>query len=151
LDRFPLSVGTRMRVPAALFVLVSFLLAACSSVQTQRNPKADLSAFKRYYVEHRLTDDHHLDEIIVAELKSLGCEASAGPLTMMPQSTEVLVNYTDTWAWDFKSYLYQLDIQLRDARKDRGLGVGSYRQPTVITKTPAEVVHLIVAPLFKRP
>ncbi len=137
-----------MRVSALLLLLVSILVTACSSVSTQRNPKADLSRFKRFYVEHRLNDDHHIDELIVAELRSLGREASAGPLTMMPRDTDAIVSYADTWAWDFKSYLYQLDIGIRDARKERGLATGSFRQPSMITKTPAQVIHIIFSPLF---
>ena len=139
-----------MRVSVLLLVYAGMLLSGCSTVQTQRDPKADLSHFKHFYVEHRLTDDHHLDELIVAELQALGCEASAGPLTMMPQSAEAIVNYQDAWAWDFKSYLFQLDLQIRDSRKDRLLASGTYRQPSMITKSPAEVIHVILTPLFKR-
>lgn len=139
-----------MRSSAVFLILFSVLLASCSSVQTQRNPKADLSQFKRFYVQHRLTDDHHIDELIVADLRSRGLEASAGPLTMMPRDTDAVVNYADTWAWDFKSYLYQLDIAINDARKEHGLATGSYRQPTMLTKEPEEVVRLILSPLFKK-
>lgn len=139
-----------MKVSVLVFLVGLLALSGCSSVQTQQNPKADLQQFKKFYVEHRLTDDHHIDELIVAELRSYGLVADAGPLTMMPRDTDAVVSYVDTWAWDFKSYLYQLDIGIRDARRESGLATGSYRQPTMITKEPAEVIRLILRPIFKR-
>lgn len=139
-----------MRLTVAFLVLASLVLSGCSSVHTQTNPRADLAQFKRFYVEHRLTDDHHIDEMIVAELRSYGLVVETGPLTMMPRDTDALVTYVDTWAWDFKSYLLQLDILIVDARKNRGLATGTYRQPTMLTKSPRDVVHHILAPIFKR-
>lgn len=136
---------------SAIFLALALLLVSCSSLHTIRNPGADLSRFKHFYVERQLADNRHIDELIVAELKALGHEASAGPLTMMPDSADAIVTYQDDWEWDFKSYLIQLNIKVRDARRERGLAIGSYRQPSAITKSPAEVVHLICASLFKHP
>lgn len=134
---------------ALLALLVgALLLTGCSSVQTRRSPGVDLNRFQRFYVIHRLTDDRHIDEMIVARLQALGREASAGPLTMMPDGTEAIVTYQDEWAWDFKSYLIQLDIQIRHAHRDRQLGHGSYRQPSPVTKPPQELVRAILDPLF---
>src|SRR5687768_14567640 len=99
----------------ALLLSIAFLLSACSSLDTYRIPRADLNRIKRFYVLHRLSDNHHVDETIVAHLKSLGLEAAAGPITMMPQSTEAVVTYRDDWAWDFRTYLIQLDIEIHQA------------------------------------
>lgn len=137
-----------MKVPVVLFAFV-LLLCGCTSIHTQRNPRADLARYHRYYVEHRLTDDHHIDDAIVTELRSRGLQASAGPLTMMPDDAEVVVGYADTWAWDFKSYLYQLDINLRTARLDQPLAAGTYRQPTIVTKPPEAVIHTLFDRLLK--
>lgn len=139
-----------MKVAAVLLVVIA-LLTSCSSVHTSVNPGADLGHFKQFYVIHQLTDDHHIDDLIVAELQALGRNASAGPLTMMPENAEVVVTYADDWAWDFKSYLIQLNVQLRDVRRDRGLAFGSYRQPSMITKPPAEVVHEVLSRILKHP
>lgn len=135
---------------SAVLLTFAFLLAGCRSVRIERAPHADLGGIKRFFVEHRLTDDHHLDDIIVAELQSRGLEASAGPLTMMPDNAEAVVSYADDWAWDFKSYLIQLRIDIRSARLDRPLATGTYRQPSPITKSPTQVVHAILAPLFEK-
>jgi uncharacterized protein YceK len=138
-----------MKAFVALFAGI-LLLSGCSSVHTQQAPKADLGRYKYFYVEHRLSDDREIDEAIVAELKALGHDASAGPLTMMPQSADALVTYQDEWAWDFKSYLIQLNIQIRDARRERVIAAGNYQQPSMFTKKPPQVIHAILVPLLKQ-
>lgn len=138
-----------MKIPVVLFAFV-LLLCGCTSIHTQQNPRVDLGKYHRYYVEHRLTDDHHIDDTIVAELRSRGLQASAGPMTMMPDDAEVVVSYADTWAWDFKSYLYQLDINLRVARLDQPLAFATYRQPTIMTKPAGAVIHTLFDRLLRR-
>lgn len=133
---------------ALVLLAVLFGVVGCSSVASHRAPGANLARYKHYYVEHRLTDDRKIDEAIVAELQSMGVEASAGPLTMMPQSAEAVVTYADEWAWDFKSYIIRLTVQIRDARKDYTLATGVYEQPSMITKTPSEVVHAVLSSIF---
>ncbi len=139
-----------MKPSIVLPVLLAFVLAGCTSVHTRRFAHADLTHYHRFFVEHRLNDDRHLDDAIVAELQALGREASAGPLTMMPDNTEVIVTYHDQWAWDFRNYLIQLNIEFRDALRDRPLAYGSYRQPTVFTKSTPGVVRAILLPLFRK-
>ncbi len=126
------------------------LLSACSSIHTQRDPKIDLDRYAHFFVEHRLSDDRQIDEAIVAELKALGRDASAGPMTMMPQNADAIVTYQDEWAWDFKSYMIQLNIQIRDSRRERIVATGNYQQPSMFTKKPDQVVHAILNPLLKQ-
>ncbi|ACB77832.1 hypothetical protein [Opitutus terrae] len=135
--------------PILALVLLSALLVSCSSVETRRSPGADLSRYQRFYVVHRLNDDRHIDELIVRRLRELGREASAGHLTMMPENTEAIVTYDDVWAWDFKSYLIQLTVYISDARRERPLGHGSYRQPSPVTKPPQELIRAILDPLLQ--
>jgi hypothetical protein len=136
-----------MKVTAFLLSIVA-LLSACSSINTHRSPRADLDGIQRFFVVHRLADNHHMDERIVAHLRSLGREATAGPLTMMPQNVEAIVTYHDEWAWDFKTYLFQLDIEIRQAHTNRPIAQGTYRQWTVFTKSPETVIDLILTPLL---
>jgi len=123
------------------------LAAGCSSLSTRS--VVDLSTFRRIYVVHLLSDDHHLDELFVHELQLLGHEASSGPLTMMPENAEVVLTYDDRWEWDFKTYLIELDVELRTAHTDKKLADGRYIQPSPKTKPPPAVVHELLAPLFK--
>jgi hypothetical protein len=138
------------RIRSILLCVGLSVLGACSSLETHRNPQADLSHLKRFYVERRLSDDHHVDEAIVDGLKALGFEASSGPLTMMPDGVDALVSYEDVWAWDFKTYLIQLNIGFENPNSGRPLAAGTYRQPSVITKEPSQVVRQILRPLFQR-
>ncbi len=133
---------------ALAFLLLAFALAGCSSVSSERNPTVDLSRYQRFFVERLLTDNHRIDEQIVAELQRLGREASSGPLTMKPDNTDAIVRYNDRWAEDFKKYLIDLHIDIRDARTDKPLTIGRYYQPSIVTKAPAAMIHEILAPLF---
>jgi len=130
-----------------IFLALGLLAAGCASLDTQK--KAEYSQYHRFYVEHRLTDNHHLDELIVAELKSRGYEASCGPLTMMPEGIEVIVTYEDRWAWDFRSYLIELSISLRANITDKPLASGHYHQAPAVTKSPEAVVREIIEDLYQ--
>lgn len=137
-----------MRVLCLLFVVA--LLASCSSVTSQRNPAVNLDRYKNFFVERRLNDNHHIDEDIVDELRRLGLTATSGPLTMKPDAADAVVTYDDRWAWDFKSYMIELNIDIHDARTDKPLTVGRYYQPSITTKNPPEMIRSILEPLFKK-
>lgn len=135
-----------MKLAVALLVL-SALSAGCSSLTTKR--EIDLAPYRRIYVEHRLTDNHHIDDAIVAELKARGYEASSGPLTMLPEGIQAIISYEDRWAWDFKSYLIDLNLEVRENFSGKPLAQGHYHQASARTKPPADVVHEIIGDLFK--
>lgn len=131
-----------------VLLLVSFaFLAGCATHSTRKT--AELDRCQRIYVEHRLTDNHHIDDLIVAELRHLGRDASSGPLTMMPENTDAILSYADRWEWDFKNYLIEFTLEIQKAKTRKKIGDGRYYQPSIKTKSPAEVVHEILTPLFK--
>jgi hypothetical protein len=129
-----------------LLTLCAFL-AGCSSLNTRS--VVDLAPFKHIYVVHRLTDDHHIDEMLVRELQQLGHEASSGPLTLLPENADAILTYEDRWEWDFKTYLIELSVELRTARTEKKLADGHYLQQTPRSKPPAEVVRELLVSLFK--
>ena len=131
---------------AALSAVLA-LSAGCSSLNTRS--VVSLADFKHIYVEHRLTDDHHIDEMLVHELQQLGHEASCGPRTLLPDNADAILTYADRWEWDFKTYLIELTVELHTARTGKKLADGSYLQQTPKSKPPAEVVHELLASLFK--
>ncbi len=131
-----------------LLLAAGALLGGCSSESTQK--VADYSSVHRIYVEHQLTDNHRIDELIAAELKTLGYDATCGWPTMMPDHVDAIITYQDRWTWDFKSYLIDLRVELRANYTNKPLATGSYHQASAYTKSPPEVVHEILAPLFKR-
>src|ERR1035437_9259853 len=99
-----------MKIVVPLLVLLA-LLTGCSSLDTHATAK--LGDYNHLYVEHQLTDNHRIDELIIAELPAHGFDASSGPLTMLPDGVDAIVSYEDRWAWDFKSYLIELRIDVR--------------------------------------
>jgi lysyl-tRNA synthetase class I len=107
-----------------------------------------LARVHRFYVERRFGDDHHLDEYIVQELRREGHEATSGPLTMKPDGVDAIVTYADRWAWDFKNYLVELTLEVRNARTDQVLTTGRSYQPSITAKTPPQVIREILTPLF---
>jgi lysyl-tRNA synthetase class I len=135
----------RLSTILALLVAAIFL-TGCSSVSSRK--VIDLTPFKHIYVVHRLTDDHHIDDLFVRELQSRGHDASSGPLTMMPENADAVLTYADRWEWDFKSYLIELDVELRTAHTDKKLADGRYYQPTIKTKPPAEAIHELLGSLM---
>lgn len=140
-----------MKVPAILLALAAVFLASCTSVWTQRNPQVQLDRLTHFYVERRLADNRKVDEAIVAELRSRGFEASSGPLTMMPDGAQAIVSYHDEWAWDFRYYLMELSVSIRSAHRQQTLASGVYRQPTPISKSPAQVIRTIFDPILAPP
>ena len=147
---FALSVALAMKV--TVFLLLTLLaFTGCTSVESQRDPAADFSRITRFFVERRLSDNYHIADAIVAELQSRGFEASAGPLTMIPEDVQALVSYEDVWAWDFKSYLIQLNVAVSHPHTRRMLAAASYRQPSLITKEPPVVVHRVFSRILPTP
>jgi hypothetical protein len=137
----------RMKLPSCLFVLL-VLLSGCSSVDTQVESTTDLRRFHHVYVRSASNDSNNIDQLIVLELQRLGYDASSGPRTMMPDNAEIVIEYEGQWDWDFRTYLLQLSLTVRDVRTEAKLAGGRIFHPGVTRKTPAELVHLILAPLF---
>jgi hypothetical protein len=108
-----------------------------------------LDEFKRIYVESRLNDNHHLDELLAAELQRLGHDASFGPRTMMPANTDAVLTYEDRWNWDFHDYLIELNVELYALRGHKKLAEGRYYQPSITTKAPPAVIHEVLPRMFK--
>ena len=138
-----------MRILGLLFIAA--LVAACSSVTTQRAPSVNLDRYKIFFVERQLNDNHRLDELIVEELHRLGRTATSGPLTMKPDNADAVVTYNDRWAWDFKNYMIELNLDIHDARNDKPLTTGRYYQPSITTKNPPEMIRDILEPLLGKP
>ena len=127
---------------------VCALLPGCSSLTTHR--EAAFGEVHRIYVEHRLTDNHRIDDLIVGELQARGYDATSGPLTMLPEGVDAVITYQDRWAWDFKSYLIEMNLELHTTFTAKPLATGHYHQASAYTKDPADVVAEIIAPLFPR-
>ncbi len=138
-----------MKLPALLLVVLG-LLAGCSSVDTRTAAKADLRKYQRLFVESRLNDNNGIDQRIANELTRLGYAVSSGPLTLMPENTELVVTYDARWEWDFRQYLIELRVGVRPAQSFTVLASGRYSHPGITSRTPDAMVHELLAPIFPR-
>jgi hypothetical protein len=129
---------------------VAALCGGCTSVSVRKPPAFDLGRFHRIFVEQPFNENHHLDEIMAEQLRTLGHEASSGPLTMMPENTDAVLTYNARWTWDFKTYLIELDVSLHTAHTKKLLAEGRYYQPSITTKPPETVVRDLLAKLFAK-
>jgi hypothetical protein len=136
-----------MKAIVFLLPLLAFC-AGCSSVSVQKAPSVDLTKFHRVFVEQRLNENNHLNEMMVDELRRLGHEASTGPMTMMPEDTDAVLSYDARWTWDFRTYLIELNLGLRTAKTGKRLAEGRYYQPSVNPRAPDVVVHGIITKMF---
>src|SRR5258708_3477617 len=132
----------------SFLVLLATLLAlsGCSSVSARK--VMPLDRFQHIFVEQRLNENHHVDELFVAELQRLGRDASSGPRTMMPENTDAVLTYDTRWEWEFKTYLIELNLELYAVHPHKKLADARYYQPSVVTKPPTEVVHDLLVQLF---
>jgi hypothetical protein len=133
-------------VKALFWLLPMLLLSSCSSLTARK--AIELDGFRRVFVEERLNDNVRLHELLVAELRRQGREASSGPLTMMPQNTEAVLTYDARWEWNFRTYLVELNLELHTARSRKKLAEASYRQPSLVGKSHAHAVRESVARMF---
>lgn len=132
-----------------LLALAATILAGCSSLSSQQNPAVDFGKFKSYYVEHRLTDNHGIDQMIVNDLRQRGLTASCGHLTMIPEKVDVIIAYEDRWTWDFKSYLIELNVIARNARTNKMIATATYRHPGPLSKDPEVMIAKILDGFLK--
>jgi hypothetical protein len=134
-----------MRILVALLLMLG-LLAGCSSVSARK--VVSLDRFQHIFVEERLNDNNHISDLLVAELRRLGRDASSGPLTMLPQNADAVLSYDTRWTWDFHTYLIELNVELRTAHSDKKVADGRYYQPSIKTKSPEAVIHEVLTRMF---
>ena len=134
----------------ALVALGALLMAGCTQMTTRKVPNQAIWNSKHIFVEKRLSDNYGVAEAIARELRAMGYDSSSGPLTMMPQGTELIVSYDDMWTWDFSIYLIEFDVQVRNARNDKIVAVGHYFRPSMVFGHPPDaMIHDLLAKLFK--
>ncbi|HVU17088.1 MAG TPA: hypothetical protein VHD32_09180 [Candidatus Didemnitutus sp.] len=136
-----------MRIP--VFIAVILLgLAGCQTVDITSEVTRDVRSYHHVFVRTASNDSAHVDQAIVQELQRLGYDASYGPRTMAPDNTEIYLEYTAQWDWDFRTYLIRLNVIVRDARSDVKLASAGIFHPGYTNKSPDQLVRLILKPVF---
>ena len=138
-----------MRSIAAIAILAC-VLAGCSSTTTYRAQNVDLKKYHRLWVDKNLADDYHINEMVAAELRSLGYDVGTGPSTMMPPGIEAIVTYRDEWTWDFKTYMIDISISVQVPGSPGIIASGSYFRPGITGKAPQAMVRDVVLSVFKQ-
>ena len=140
----------RHPIKALLAFLGAAVLSGCTQLTTRSLPNADVGHYKHIFVEQRLVDNYGVADAMARQLREMGYDASAGALTMMPSSAELIVSYDDMWTWDFNTYMIEFDVQVRSARTDKILAMGHYYRPTMVFgHPPAAMIRELLAKLFK--
>jgi hypothetical protein len=136
-----------MRFPLWFLLGFAVLAAGCSSLTTDGH--ADLGKRHHVWVEQRLNDNLGIGRLLTSELQALGYDAQSGPLTMMPDATELIVTYDAREEWDFRPYLIELNVAVRPA-KDYNviLSTARYFHPGITRKTTETMVHELAQKLF---
>lgn len=124
------------------------LCAGCTTVTAHKEPGADLSKYHRIFVEQPFNENHHIDEMIVDELRRLGIDARSGPLTMMSEKTEAVIKYNARWTGDFSTYLIDMNLTVHALHPQKPVAEARFYQPSAFTKPPERVVHELVKRLF---
>src|SRR5689334_7068633 len=108
-------------LPSRLFLILSLglLLGGCASFDSSLDSGRSLKKVQRFLIVSNHNDNRALDQQIAAALKAHGRTAEVGPLTMMPEDTQAVVGYVDSWAWDFGEHLVFLKISVRDPAKEQ--------------------------------
>lgn len=131
-------------------ILVCLLgLVGCSSVNTIKEPRANLRSYQHIYVLSTQNDSSHLDQLIANELQRLGYDATAGVRTMMPDNAQLTIAYEAQWNWDFRTYLIQLEMTVREVRTEKYMARGQIFHPGVTKKTPEKMVKEVLGSLFE--
>ena len=126
------------------------LLVSCTTSSSARKV-VPLERYQRFYVEQRLNENHHLDDVFASELRRHGREVSSGPMTMMPENSEVVLTYDARWEWDFKTYLIELNFELHSVHPRKKIADAHYHQPTIRTKSAEEIIRELLGQLIREP
>ncbi len=136
--------------PFLTLLAAAALLTGCTSITVRQAPSTDLSKYHRIFVEQPFNENHHMDELLVNELKRTGREASSGPLTMMPDDADAILRYGARWTGDFSTSLLDLSVELETSHTHKPLANGRYYQPSAVPKKPEYVVEKLVTKLFAK-
>lgn len=138
-----------MKLKVVLLALAALLLGACSHLTSDGVSPEELARARKIFVEERLNDNLGIDRAIVSELRSLGYEADRGPLTMMPESAQLIVTYDARETWDFRPYVIELNLAVRPAQDyNRVVASSRYVRPGVTNKSPEAMVKEALGKLF---
>lgn len=120
-------------------------LSGCASysVDSTLNPET-IPQRKKIWVKRNFDDNQFMSVRVVEALRLRGYEVDSGPMTLMPKGTELVIEYRDNWAWDFKYHLVGLELKFLEPKSMALITVARYSHPaSVFTESSAAVDQLI--------
>ena len=126
--------------PALCLLLLGLLLGGCTSYDGQQVHGQQVTTKKKFFVQSNLNDNHQIDHQIEEAIKSYGREADSGPLTMIPDDTQVIITYDDQWTWDFGDHLVYLRITATDRRTGAALASANFRAKIPTSKPVSKII-----------
>jgi hypothetical protein len=131
--------------------LLALLLVGCvGNTSGQLTlPKEQVKA-GTYFVQRHDKDTRDLAATIAEAMQVRGLSATAGTAAELPAEATYVVTYVDKWVWDMRMYLYDLRIDLRDARDQSILGYGQSMQSSLkaMGQTHEDVINRALDQLF---
>jgi len=103
-----------------------------------------------YFVQRHDKDGRDLASSIASAMQARGLRATAGVAGERPDDATYIVTYVDKWMWDMRMYLFDLRIDLRDARDESILGYGQSMQSSLkaMGQTHEDIINLALDELF---
>jgi hypothetical protein len=131
--------------------LLALLLVGCigNTSGELTLPKEQVQAGS-YFVQRHDKDDRDLASTIAKAMQARGLQVTAGTVAQRPAEAAYVVTYIDKWMWDMRMYLYDLRIDLRDARDQSILGYGQSMQSSLkaMGQTHEDVINRALDQLF---
>ena len=105
-----------------------------------------------YFVQRQDKDSRDLAATIAHAMQTRGLKATSGNAAERPADAAYVVTYVDKWMWDMRMYLYDLRIDLRDARDQSILGYGQSMQSSLkaMGQTHEDVINRALDQLFAK-
>ncbi len=103
-----------------------------------------------YYVERQPKDERNLAATIAERMQARGLKATAEQAGAPRPQCDYVVSYTDRWMWDMRMYLYDLRIDLRDAKDQSVVGFGQSMQSSLeaMGKSYEDIIDIALNELF---
>lgn len=127
-----------------LATIVLFVwVIACAGTSATPLPTAARSEGDLFYVENHGNDERQLEQIILETLRARGLHAEGGAKETRPENVDFLVTYQDRWAWDMRTYLRLIQIDVRDAKTGEIVATSRSHQDSLTSmgKTYQEIIE----------
>ena len=138
------------RIAVASLMLLAIGLTGCvAHVTASKDPDADLTKLRTFYVKRLPADNRGIERVISRRLQLMGHESSCGDLQAPPSGVDAFVTYEDRWNWDVTLFMSKLDIQVRDASTQSVLASGQSTRSSTKRESPVDMVLEVLEEVFR--